>query len=236
MVAKKYETKEEAEQARRERERIRLKKLRAAQAIAAGREPGRRGKPVRAGEALASDEQRRASWAAYRERHRERRRKEDRDRKRAARAQKAIEQGREVGRVGRVRVLTDAQRRDNATENMRRWREKNPEKAAAIEHAIYLRNKEKVVERSRLRRLAKIASGSYNSADIHDLWEAQKRKCVFCLKGIRWGKFEIDHHVPLSRGGSNDRSNLRLLHPRCNRSKGARDPADHALRNGLLCW
>lgn len=234
MVAKKYTTKEEADKARRERDNRRNKKRRAEQAVASGRVSGLRGAPIR----YADDEHARgrAKVARWKERNREELRRRDRDKKRSDRRAKALAEGREPSRVGRVRELSDAERRNHATENMRRWREANPEKAAALEHKTYLRNKAKVVERSRLRRLAKIATGSHNSQDILDLWEAQKRKCVFCLKGIQWGKFEIDHHVPLSRGGSNGRENLRLLHPRCNRSKGARTPEDHAQRNGLLCW
>lgn len=57
-----------------------------------------------------------------------------------------------------------------------------------------------------------------------------------CLKPLIKNKFHVDHHMPLVLGGSNDRSNLRLLHQKCNLSKGARDPAEHALQNGLLCW
>ncbi|MCK8788014.1 HNH endonuclease, partial [Roseomonas sp. NAR14] len=46
----------------------------------------------------------------------------------------------------------------------------------------------------------------------------------------------VDHYVPLALGGSNDRSNLRLLHAACNLSKGARHPIEHGRSLGLLCW
>lgn len=236
MAAKKYATVEEAREARKQRERERFKKRRAEEAIAAGRIPGRRGSPithVKLGDLAA---QRRATVARYRERNRERLRAEDAANKREKRRLKAMAEGRPVGFAGRLRILSDAERRDHATENMRRWRERNPERARELSNRQYESNKVRVRHRVRERRLKLKISGDHTAQDILDLWESQKRKCVFCLKGIQWGKFEVDHHVPLSRGGSNDRSNLRLLHPRCNRSKGARDPADHALRNGLLCW
>jgi 5-methylcytosine-specific restriction endonuclease McrA len=37
---------------------------------------------------------------------------------------------------------------------------------------------------------------------------------------------ELDHIVPLSIGGSNQRSNLQLVHRQCNRSKGAKSHED----------
>ena len=35
----------------------------------------------------------------------------------------------------------------------------------------------------------------------------------------------VDHIVPVSRGGGDDRANLQLLHAPCNIAKGARVPA-----------
>lgn len=236
MVAKKYENREESEQARRERNRIRKKRLRAERALAEGRVPGRVGAPVVHLKPGRDAENARAKVARYRERNRDELRKKDRESKREIRRLRALVEGRKPGHVGRVRTLSDAERRDRATDVMRRWRERNPERARELSNRQYASNKVRVRKRVRERRLKLKIAGEHTAQDILDLWEAQKRSCVFCLKGLRWGKFEVDHHVPLSRGGSNDRSNLRLLHPHCNRSKGARDPTDHALRNGLLCW
>ena len=43
--------------------------------------------------------------------------------------------------------------------------------------------------------------------------------CAYC--GDRNGPFECDHIVPVSKGGSNDKSNLVTSCMKCNRSKGA---------------
>ena len=44
--------------------------------------------------------------------------------------------------------------------------------------------------------------------------------CTYC--GTDEGPFDIDHILPLSRGGTNDPSNLTLACATCNRSKGAK--------------
>ena len=79
------------------------------------------------------------------------------------------------------------------------------------------------------------AEGSYTAADIADLLRMQKGNCSFCLQPLG-SDFHVDHYQPLTRGGSNDRKNLRLLHQSCNLRKHASDPIEHALKNGMLCW
>lgn len=45
--------------------------------------------------------------------------------------------------------------------------------------------------------------------------------CGIC--GERLGpKYEIDHIIPVSKGGSGDASNLQWVHPTCNKSKGSK--------------
>lgn len=46
--------------------------------------------------------------------------------------------------------------------------------------------------------------------------------CYLCGKPIEKDKdFNLDHCVPLSRGGANDPSNWRATHKTCNATKGA---------------
>lgn len=102
-----------------------------------------------------------------------------------------------------------------------RWAEANPEKVAAVK-----RNR---------RALKKQALGSHTAADIDELWHLQKGQCAsdWCRVDLRTGH-HVDHIRALSRGGSNDRSNLQLLCVRCNLSKHAKDPIDWARENGRL--
>lgn len=51
-----------------------------------------------------------------------------------------------------------------------------------------------------------------------EVYAADGWKCAFC-RSTR--KLEIDHIIPLSKGGTDDRSNLQTLCEHCNRKKGA---------------
>lgn len=45
--------------------------------------------------------------------------------------------------------------------------------------------------------------------------------CYLCGKPIKEKELSLDHCVPLSRGGTNEPSNWRATHKKCNSIKGA---------------
>ncbi len=77
------------------------------------------------------------------------------------------------------------------------------------------------------------AEGFYKVEDIEKLFSLQKGKCVYCFKSIK-KSFQVDHVVPLARGGSNWPSNLVLACKPCNNKKHAIDPFVFARRLGRL--
>lgn len=88
------------------------------------------------------------------------------------------------------------------------------------------------VQNSRARRVA--ALGSYSKSDVDDLYKVQRGRCAGCESKIRRGGFDVDHIMPLSLGGRNDRKNLQLLCQSCNCRKGAKHPIEWAQRRGFL--
>jgi hypothetical protein len=58
------------------------------------------------------------------------------------------------------------------------------------------------------------------SAVQQQILTRQGKVCTYC--GDTDGPFDLDHIFPVSRGGTNDASNLTLACSSCNRSKGAR--------------
>ena len=78
-------------------------------------------------------------------------------------------------------------------------------------------------QNQRRRALIRKAEGLFDSTDITALYKDQGGRCYFCVDQLgtlkRMRGFEIDHLTPLSRGGSNRRSNLALTCMRCNRRK-----------------
>jgi 5-methylcytosine-specific restriction endonuclease McrA len=51
------------------------------------------------------------------------------------------------------------------------------------------------------------------------------RICGICKKPMNaWGKdVQLDHRIPLSKGGTEDESNLQMTHRYCNQRKGNRE-------------
>lgn len=63
------------------------------------------------------------------------------------------------------------------------------------------------------------AVGSHTKADVEILYKQSRGLCWWCGKRLIDKKYHIDHRVPLSRGGSDDVSNLCISCPDCNRKK-----------------
>lgn len=74
----------------------------------------------------------------------------------------------------------------------------------------------------------KNAGGKFTRKEIDDLFLRQNGACAICDTGLLFG-FHRDHIIPLSRGGTNDISNIQLLCPPCNITK--RDKIIPAKRN-----
>ncbi len=85
-----------------------------------------------------------------------------------------------------------------------RWRRNNLKRASVIS------------QRYRARKLK--ADGFFTLEDIEKIYIIQNGKCFYCDKELH-GKFEIDHKIPLSRGGSNWPDNLCCSCKNCNCSK-----------------
>jgi 5-methylcytosine-specific restriction endonuclease McrA len=51
--------------------------------------------------------------------------------------------------------------------------------------------------------------------------------CYLCLNPIEFGNDHLEHKIPLSRGGTNDRDNLNIAHRSCNCRKQARTEEEY---------
>lgn len=72
---------------------------------------------------------------------------------------------------------------------------------------------------SNARRRAAPGQG-YTASDVLRLLRQQSGRCAHCQRPV-WVVFHVDHIHPLARGGYNEPSNLQILCPGCNLSKGA---------------
>lgn len=140
---------------------------------------------------------------------------------------------------GIIRSRARKWRADNtsaADQRAREWALKNPNKIKAIrdrfrktEHGIITGRVDVRNRRARLRN----AEGKHSVQDIQEIMVLQRCKCANCAASLKLG-YHIDHRVPISRGGRNDRNNLELLCPTCNVKKSAKLPHVFAQENGRL--
>ncbi len=72
------------------------------------------------------------------------------------------------------------------------------------------------------------------SGDERDvIYHEQEGSCMYCGCGLPADGFEVDHKVPVSRGGGDERENLQLLCPACSRRKGNMTDEEHRRRYRL---
>ena len=68
----------------------------------------------------------------------------------------------------------------------------------------------------------------YDYDDLrYRLWKRQSGRCAYCGRRIAQADSEVEHKVPLSRGGSNSLSNLPVACTSCNREKGNKTAAEY---------
>ena len=113
-----------------------------------------------------------------------------------------------------------AEKRDECRKAFRKWCLDNPVKARAR------------TDRRRARKLSAFVA-NVTASDIARLMAQQRGRCPYCLRSIRDG-YHVDHYVPLAKGGTHEPSNVQLLCPACNMSKGAKLPEVFAQERGRL--
>lgn len=56
---------------------------------------------------------------------------------------------------------------------------------------------------------------------VNELYQAQNGLCALCKSPLEANLMQVDHIVPFTYGGGNERSNLQLTHGECNNQKRA---------------
>lgn len=138
---------------------------------------------------------------------------------------------------------------ERAAKRMREYRAANPDVIAAIEarrvrsdearsafnvyRAQWAKNNPaKLSEYAHKRsgiRIARLPSGT-----IEKIGSAQRWRCACCAAPLKRTRYHKDHILPLALGGEHIPSNIQLLCPPCNLSKGAKNPIDFMQSKGKL--
>lgn len=116
----------------------------------------------------------------------------------------------------------------------RRYREQNSERVRRRRLAWLKANPAwRKVKKHRRRAKERNAPGSHSLSDIKRIHKLQKGRCAICFQKLG-ERYTVDHITALSRGGSNDPSNIQLACRACNAKKWAKDPIDFARELGRL--
>ena len=83
---------------------------------------------------------------------------------------------------------------------------------------------------ARRRARKRAAPGDHNADDVQAKYALQAGRCYWCGKRVRFGDHDVDHIVPLARGGGNGSDNICISCPSCNRRKGAKTPLEFSGR------
>lgn len=111
--------------------------------------------------------------------------------------------------------------KDRLKENQRRYVTSHPEQQ--LERKRRWRKANPVIDRLHVHaRRTKTTGVRIVKEQIHN-WDS--RICGICKKPLEDG-FELDHTIPLSRGGLHKVTNLQLTHPYCNRVKHNKLPSE----------
>jgi 5-methylcytosine-specific restriction endonuclease McrA len=124
-----------------------------------------------------------------------------------ARGLKWARANKDKSRAAYDRAKSDPEKWEAILERARSWNRRNPDHKNAM-----TRNR-----RAKIRG----ADGEHSKQDIAALFAEQAAQCAVCRCDIAYG-YHVDHIMPVSRGGRNDKSNLQLLCASCNLRKGAR--------------
>ncbi len=110
-----------------------------------------------------------------------------------------------------------------------KWRTENRDHARAYAIAYNKKNPEtKRLSEAKRRARKRGGEGKVTVNELMNLFKTQRGKCTYCSIALK-GNFQIDHIIPLARGGLHLLSNLQLLCPPCNRHKHAKTHDEYLL-------
>jgi 5-methylcytosine-specific restriction endonuclease McrA len=115
-----------------------------------------------------------------------------------------------------------AQQAEEARRYSREWYAQNKEHVTAYQKEYSKAHRDKVITHKHNHRARRInAEGSHTTEEWRGVVERQRSRCAVCGTETR---LERDHIIPLSKGGSNNISNIQGLCRSCNLRKGTTVP------------
>ena len=102
-----------------------------------------------------------------------------------------------------------------------KYRENNREKYLQAKHRYYNNHREQIIIDANKRRekINNISDGSITPDFLKELYWGQNRRCNYCGCKLTYKNRNLDHILPISRGGMNTSDNVHWVCVGCNSSK-----------------
>lgn len=114
------------------------------------------------------------------------------------------------------------------------YRASNGDAIAAYDKAYRAANYDKHLARNSKRRAKKFGNGGAHTPEqVQELLVRQRFRCAYCRTSIKKRPIK-DHILAISKGGTDDISNIQMTCYPCNAKKGAKHPLEFARLAGLL--
>lgn len=123
-------------------------------------------------------------------------------------------------KIVHVTSLEEAHRFDTPNQ-ARKAREKAPKKMAYFRVYIVMENGELVKENSTITKRKK-----FSQMERKRIYQKTKGHCYLCGEFVDFDVYQIEHRIPLAKGGTNDFSNLFPSCPCCNSMKNSIYPEE----------
>lgn len=117
-----------------------------------------------------------------------------------------------------------AENRAAYAERNRKWRDRNRERHAENHRRWREANKERVLYHAMNTKHKRRAQMNGQKVDLLVLLERHDGICGICGQDVDPMRFEVDHAIPLSRGGAHAYWNCGPAHPDCNNRKQDKMP------------
>ncbi|WP_293913723.1 HNH endonuclease [Deinococcus sp.] len=117
---------------------------------------------------------------------------------------------------------------DRLKARQRAYHAAHPEVGVAYIRNIKVADPEKLRVYWRRKRARKLnVSGAHTAEDVYRIYAEQQGRCFWCKEEVG-SIYHVDHHMPLSRGGTDDATNLVIACPSCNLRRGNHLPGEWA--------
>lgn len=95
----------------------------------------------------------------------------------------------------------------------------------------YTRNNREKVREAGARRRAKLRRSFVESVDYSVIYERDGGICHICNTFVHPDELDMDHVIPINRGGEHSYNNIKVSHGICNRRKGTKLMSEFEMEN-----